>query len=51
MVLYIRLPEEWKRRLCLVAKKLNKPATALGREWIIKKVEEIEEILKKDVDR
>lgn len=50
-VIYLRLPEEWKERLYSVAKRLNRPATALVRDWVIKKVEEVEEILKKDVDR
>jgi predicted DNA-binding protein len=49
--IYLRLPEEWKGRLYAVAKRLDKPATALVREWVIKKVVEIEEILKKDIDR
>lgn len=50
-VIYLRLPEEWKKRLYDVAKRLDKPATMLVREWVIKKVQEVEEILPKDIDR
>lgn len=50
-VIYLRLPEEWKKRLYNVARRLDKPATALVREWVIKKTQEVEEILLKNVDR
>jgi predicted DNA-binding protein len=42
--LYLRLPEEWKRRLFELAKKKGRPATELARKAIIEYVEREEKI-------
>jgi predicted DNA-binding protein len=45
-VIYLRLPEEWKKRLYTVAKTMDKSATALARDILIERIQELEKKIK-----
>lgn len=49
-VIYLRLPEEWKKRLYTVAKTMDKSATALARDILIERIQELEKKLSNTLD-